>query len=484
MGVSAVFVMAMAMIRIKLISVIIGVVGIGILANLNALLSTLSTIFSMGIHQRSVRDIAIEYSSHDEIFLAKRTYVLKLLSFFLGLAGILISLIFSEYISILVFDDSTQKNNIKIISIAVLFIMLNNSYKSIIQGARKIQFLAYADIWGSFLGTLIAISCFIAFGIDGIALALVAIAITQTLATGYFVKNLKLKSLSIKNREKLKFAWGLLKDGGPLMFSNLIATSSTLIIIILITRSLGIESAGFYSAAFSLSVFFVSFVLTSMSSDYYPRLSSASKNKDQMNHIVNEQTEVGLHLTLPGLMICLVLAPFIVSLFYSEEFLPASQLLQWFILGCFGRVISWPMGFIMLAQGKSKIYLFSELSSSILHLGLVWYAVNNLSLVGTSLAFFMTYCFYTILMLVISYQLTKFKWNAKILRLIAISLAQFLLLILIVLYFNNYFGIFLIIFLISSSLLKSLKEIVTVLNYENKILKKILDFHITKILIK
>ena len=82
MGVSAVFVMIMALIRIKFLSVTIGVIGIGVMANLNALLSTLSTIFSMGIHQRGVRDIAIDYGSNDHIFLAKRTYVLKLLSFF------------------------------------------------------------------------------------------------------------------------------------------------------------------------------------------------------------------------------------------------------------------------------------------------------------------------------------------------------------------------------------------------------------------
>lgn len=484
MGASAVFVMIMALIRIKFISVTIGVIGIGVMANLNALLSTLSTIFGMGIHQRVVRDIAIDYKSNDHTFLAKRTYVLKLLSFFLGIAGILTLLLSSETISVLVFGDITQKFNIKIISIAILFIVLNNSYISIIQGVRKIQYLAYANISGSLLGTLIALCCFIFLGIDGIAWALVAIAITQTLATGCFVNNLKLKSLSFKNIEKLKIAWSFLKDGSPLMLSNLIATSSSLLIIIIITRKLGLESAGFYSAAFSLSVFFVNFVLTSMSSDYYPRLSSANKNKDQMNHMVNEQTEVGLHLTLPGLMICLVLAPFLVKLFYSGEFLPASQLLQWFILGCFGRVISWPMGFIILAQGKSKIFLFSELTSNVLHLGLVWYAVNYLSLAGTSLAFFLTYFFYTILMLFITNQLTKFKWESKIIKLIAISFIQFILLIIIVLYFNNWVGIFLTVLLISFSLIKSIKEIMIVIDYENKTLKKILDFHIIKLLIK
>ena len=168
----------------------------------------------------------------------------------------------------------------------------------------------------------------------------------------------------------------------------------------------------------------------------------------------------------------------------SEEFLPASQLLQWFILGCFGRVISWPLGFIILALGKSKIFLFSELTSSVLHLGLVWYAVNYLSLAGTSLAFFLTYFFYTILMLLITNQLTKFKWDSKIIKLIAISFIQFILLIVIVLYINNWVGIFLTVLLISFSLIKCIKEIMIVLGYENKTLKKILDFHIIKQLIK
>ena len=78
----------------------------------------------------------------------------------------------------------------------------------------------------------------------------------------------------------------------------------------------------------------------------------------------------------------------------------------------------------------------------------------------------------------------KFKWDSKIIKLIAISFIQFILLIVIVLYFNNWIGILLTVLLISFSLIKSIKEIMIVLGYENKTLKKILDFHIIKQLIK
>jgi PST family polysaccharide transporter len=41
-----------------------------------------------------------------------------------------------------------------------------------------------------------------------------------------------------------------------------------------------------------------------------------------------------------------------IKLFYTSEFLPAVTMLQWFVLGCLGRVIGWPLGFVVLALGK------------------------------------------------------------------------------------------------------------------------------------
>lgn len=62
--------------------------------------------------------------------------------------------------------------------------------------------------------------------------------------------------------------------------------------------------------------------------------------------LVNEQTEIGLILAVPGMPATLTLAPWIIHLFYTGEFLPASELSQWFILECLGRVLSWPLGFV------------------------------------------------------------------------------------------------------------------------------------------
>ena len=62
-----------------------------------------------------------------------------------------------------------------------------------------------------------------------------------------------------------------------------------------------------------------------------------------MRRMVNEQTEIGLLLALPGLFATVALAPWIIRVFYTAQFAGAAELLQWFVLGCLGRVISWPM---------------------------------------------------------------------------------------------------------------------------------------------
>jgi probable addiction module antidote protein len=101
----------------------------------------------------------------------------------------------------------------------------------------------------------------------------------------------------------------------------------------------------------------VNFVLGAMAADYYPRLTGVTTNKDKMGRLVNEQTEIAILLALPGLLFTLAFAPWLLEILYSREFINATALLHWFILGCMARVISWPLGFVMLALGK--VYLLA-----------------------------------------------------------------------------------------------------------------------------
>ena len=125
----------------------------------------------------------------------------------------------------------------------------------------------------------------------------------------------------------------------------------------MVIRQMGLDAAGLYQAAFALSSVYVGFVLGAMGADYYPRLTAVSADNKKVNRLVNEQTEVSLLLALPGILGTLTFATWVIHLLYSAQFEPAVDILRWQILGVLGRVVSWPVGFVLLAKGSWKSIL-------------------------------------------------------------------------------------------------------------------------------
>jgi PST family polysaccharide transporter len=212
------------------------------------------------------------------------------------------------------------------------------------------------------------------------------------------------------------------------MATGLMGSTVAYVTIALITQYEGTQAVGLYSAAFALSGMFVNFVLGAMGADYYPRLTAAVSNKAAMNRMINEQTEIGLLLALPGLLATLALAPWILQIFYTREFLGAVELLQWFILGCMGRVISWPLGYIMIALGKSRWLIASESIMHATHVLLIFIGLQMFGLIGVAQAFAALYGLHIVVTLFISHKLTDFSWNNRTRRNIILTItASFLL---------------------------------------------------------
>jgi antigen flippase len=151
-----------------------------------------------------------------------------------------------------------------------------------------------------------------------------------------------------------------------------------------------------------------------MGADFYPRLTAAIHDQPRAVRIVNEQTEVGILLALPGLLGTLAFAPLMMELFYTKRFLAGAELLPWFVLGIFGRIVSWPLGFIQLSKGASRWFIATETVSVTFQLGLLLWLVPRFGVLGAPCAFAITYFAYTIVMLWVSFVLVKFKWSQEV----------------------------------------------------------------------
>ena len=129
--------------------------------------------------------------------------------------------------------------------------------------------------------------------------------------------------------------------------------------------------------------------------------------------MVNEQAQVSLLLAGPGVIATLTLAPVVIALFYSTRFEAAVGILRWICLGMSLRVITWPIGFIIMAKGKANIFFWTELAWTVVNVGLSWLCLNEFGLNGAGIAFFGSYIFHGFLVYSIVRRLSGFRWSIE-----------------------------------------------------------------------
>ena len=147
---------------------------------------------------------------------------------------------------------------------------------------------------------------------------------------------------------------------------------------ITVLRKVGLEATGLYQSAWTMGGLYVGIILGAMGADFYPRLTASIHNKKEANRLVNEQTLVGVLLAGPGVLATLTFAHLVIALLYSDKFGAAVEVLRWICLGAMLQVITWPMGFIIVAKGKQGLFLFSELAWAVVAASLAWVCGSDL----------------------------------------------------------------------------------------------------------
>jgi PST family polysaccharide transporter len=103
----------------------------------------------------------------------------------------------------------------------------------------------------------------------------------------------------------------------------------------------------------------------------------------------------------------------IVSLFYSAEFEHSIDILLWQTLGNLLKVISWPIGFVLLAKRKGSYFVFTELLWNALFLATIWLIWDQFSIESAGIAFLVGYLILTGTILLICKRVCDFSWSNK-----------------------------------------------------------------------
>jgi antigen flippase len=386
-----------AVVRNKAIAVLLGPQGVGLMGLYNSIVDLTQTLAGLGIQQAGVRQIAEGVGTCDGARVARTAMALRRTSVALGVAGALLLGLGSVQIADFTFGDNHHVVSVALLSIAVLFRLISAGQVALVQGTRRVADLARISINGAFFSTVISIPMVYWLGTDGIAPALVAMAAASVLTSWWYSRKIDIVSKPMSLPEMSHEAASLLKLGLVFMASAFLTVGSSYAVRLIVLQADGIVAAGLYQAAWALGGLYAGFILQAMGTDFYPRLTAVSSDNEACNRLVNEQAQTSMLLAGPGVIGTLTVAPLIISLFYTPDFYSAVNLLRWICLGMMLRVVAWPMGFVILAKGARKMFFWTEIAATVVHVGTAWLLVPWLGVIGSGMAFFTLYVWHAIL---------------------------------------------------------------------------------------
>ena len=417
-GGSQVINIVFGIIRTKVMAVLLGPSGIGLMGLYTAVTGAIGAITRMGIGSSGVRQIAEAAGRGDELKVARTILTIRRASLGLGIIGMLLTITSCVPLSKLTFGSAAHAWPIALLSVTLFLSAVSSGQTALVQGMRRIADLASMSVLGGFLGTVISIPIIFLWGQEGIVPFLIMISAMTILTSWWYARKIPVLRIILGWRDTLREAKGLLSFGLVFMVTGLMTTAVMYMIRVLVVRQIGMEGVGLYQAAATLSNLYIGVVLSAMGMDFYPRLTAVAADDEACNQMVNEQTEVGLLIASPGIIATLTFAPVIIQIFYSGSFTPAYEVLRWQIMGIFLRVVSWPMGYVLLAKGKGKAYFWTELTANAVYVSLAWIGLTYFGIEGIGVAFFALYVFYTIMILVVVNHVSHLKWSISVLRLI------------------------------------------------------------------
>lgn len=416
-----VFGILVTILRSKFIAVFLGPIGIGISSMLTATTSLIAACTHFGLGTSAVRDIAAANSSGDFSRVERVVTVFRKLVWYTGILSASICLVSAYWLSSLTFGNHNYTLAFAILSVTLLVDQLTKGRAVLMQGLRQFKYMAKASIIGSLVGLVFSIPLYYFFKIDAIVPTLVITSFTAYIIEWYFSRKIKIKEVIISQNEFWQESKGMLKLGFMLSLSGLVTLAASYILRLFISQTGSLSDVGLYSAGFAIITSYVGLVLSSMSTDYFPRLSGVAHDNKQSSLLVNHQAEIGLLILSPILVGFMIFINFIIVLLYSYKFIPIQGMLHWAALGMYFKAMSWSMAFLFLAKGDSKAFFWNELTFNIylLLFNVAGYYFSGLE--GLGISFLIGYVIYFIQV----YFFVKHRYNfiisAGLIKLAAIT---------------------------------------------------------------
>ncbi len=391
-----IFKIVISVIRSKILAIFLGPAGVGILGLLSSATDFVYSLSNLGLGTSAVRDISEANKEGDLHRLSYVSTVFKKLVWVTGLLGMSICLFFAPVLSQVSFGNHDYIFTFAVLSVILLFRMLSEGQNTLLQGTHNLRMMAKSNVWGNLFGLIATSPLYYFFGVRGIAPALILTFLINLLVSWYYSSKVKLEKVTVTFKQALRDGKTMLKLGGFLALSGLVASLVPYIIQVFISSHGGLQDVGLYAAGFAIVNTYVGMVFTAMSTEYFPRLSSFAKDDKSFNMAINQQMEIAILLVAPLICAFIIFSRVGILILYTEEFLSIEQMIYFAILAIFFKTPSWCCSYAIIAKGDGHVFFITETLVLVVKVVLYMLFYILMGLTGIGVAFILEYVYYLI----------------------------------------------------------------------------------------
>lgn len=371
-----------SIVRTKLIAVILGAEGMGLMTLFNATIKLVSDSTNFGISMSAVKSLSAYYEEGNIDKQHECIGMIRSWTIFTALLGLWVCIIFSPLLDWFTFDWGDHRLHFVMLSPVVAFTAIYGSELAILKATRQLHSLAIISLSTFAFTLLLSIPLFYWWGESAIIPSMILVAFAQLVVTVYHSYRLYKPSFVFK-RSNYRGGTGMIKLGLAYTLAGILGSAADLIIRSYLNHTDNLGVVGLFNAGYMMTMTYGGLVFTAMETDYFPRLSSITFVGKSLNDVVNRQVEVSLLLVAPMMVSFLLTLPILLPLFYTAKFLPVLGMMQVAVFAVFLRALTLPVAYLPLSRGDSLSYLFLETVYDVLVVLLIIGAYQQWELTGT-----------------------------------------------------------------------------------------------------
>lgn len=414
-------------IKTKVVALLMGTVGFGIISIYNTITNLIYTTTNLGLQNSAVRDLSIAHAENNQEVLAGKHKAIMRWVYVCSIGGALLTFLSAKQLSIAFFENIDYVGDIRLLSIVVFCMGIYNANYAYLQGIRQIKDMANATVYGAVATLLLSLPLYYFYRIDGIIWSLIIGAVATTIIGSFYTAKHKLPTIRQSLKESYKLGCGTIQLGIAMSIGSISVLLVQFIIKTFITRNGGVSEVGLYQAGWAINASYLGLVFTAIAKDYFPRLSSVYQDNSKISVMVNEQSEMSVLILAPLIVCMVVFIEPIIEILYSADFLPIIEMTKWLLIGSIIKAGSFGISYIFLAKGNKKMYLFNELGIKLITIPSYLFGYKIFGLSGIGYAYTFVYCVFFLWVGLVSWQRYHIKYNSKYWRLFIIELLLLLM---------------------------------------------------------